>query len=260
MQAPCKCDCMSALSIEFLGVISMNRRIVKKLLPLNCVVLIIMLALSVFLSKAATQVNQTLPIDTGNIIIIDPGHGIPDGGATSCTGVLEADLNLEIGLRLTDLCNFLGIQTVMTRTNRDSIYTEGESISKKKISDTKNRVSLINSIQNGILLSIHQNHFYDSRYSGAQVFYAETKNSDKLAKKLQGDLVAQLNPGSNRKAKKSSGVYIMDHIQCTGVLIECGFLSNIQEECYLRSPEYQKKLCSVVATSCQTYMDQKPVS
>ena len=219
-----------------------------------------MLVISVLLSNAVNQVNQILPIDTGNVIIIDPGHGIPDGGATSCTGVLEADLNLEIGLRLNDLCNFLGIQTVMTRTNRDSVYTEGESISKKKISDTKNRVSLINSIQNGILLSIHQNHFHDSKYSGAQVFYANTEESDTLAIKLQSDMVSHLNPGSNRKAKKSSGVYIMDHIRCTGVLIECGFLSNIQEENFLRSPEYQKKLCSVVATSCQSYMNQKPIS
>lgn len=238
----------------------MKKRIVQKLLPLNCVVLIIMLVLSVSLSKAATQVNQIIPVNTGNIIIIDPGHGMPDGGATSCTGALEADLNLEISLRLNDLCNFLGIQTVMTRTGRDSVYTEGESISMKKISDTKNRVSLINSTQNGILLSIHQNHFTDSKYSGAQVFYAKTENSDTLAKKLQNDFVNHLNPGSKRKAKKSSCVYIMDHIRCTGVLIECGFLSNIQEESYLRSSEYQKKLCSVIVTSCQSYMNQKPLS
>ena len=222
--------------------------------------LITMLLFAVSLSNAATQVNQILPVDVGSIIIIDPGHGMPDGGTTSCTGVLEADINLEIGQRLNDLCNFLGIQTVMTRIDRDSVYTEGESISKKKISDTKNRVSLINRFEKGILLSIHQNHFHDSKYSGAQVFYANTENSDTLAKKLQSDMVTNLNPGSNRKAKKSSGVYIMDHIQCTGVLIECGFLSNLQEESLLRSPEYQKKLCCVIATSCQSYMNQKPAS
>ena len=132
--------------------------------------------------------------------------------------------------------------------------------SQKKISDTKNRVNLINSVQNGILLSIHQNHFYDGKYSGAQVFFAGTNNSDVLARKLQSDLVAKLNPGSNRKAKKSSGVYIMDHIRCVGVLIECGFLSNISEENLLRSADYQKKLCAVIVTSCQSYMNQKPVS
>ena len=139
----------------------------------------------------------------------------------------------------------------MIRTTDTSVYTKGETIAQKKASDLKERVRIVNETGNALLLSIHQNNFPDSRYSGAQVFYAGTQGSEALAKKLQQNLV---NPGSNRKSKKSDGVYIMEHIDCTGVLIECGFLSNAAEEARLRSPEYQKKLCCVIAATVREYL------
>jgi N-acetylmuramoyl-L-alanine amidase len=238
----------------------MGRYTLKKLIPVYCFVLVVMLLLSFGISRAVRQVHQTSPVGTGMTVIIDAGHGLPDGGTTSCTGALEADLNLEISHRLNDLFHLFGINTVMTRTSRDSVYTEGDSIAKKKISDTRNRVAMINKTDNAILLSIHQNHFYDSQYSGAQVFYRNNEESKELANILQSDLVSRLNPDSRRKSKKSTGVYIMEHVQCTGVLIECGFLSNQQEENLLRSQEYQKKLCAVIATSCLSYMNQNSLS
>ena len=106
-----------------------------------------------------------------------------------------------------------------------------------------------------ILLSIHQNTFPDSRYSGAQVFYPPTEGSRELAEALQKALISTLNPGSNRQVKKAEGVYLMAHISCPGVLIECGFLSNPEEESRLRSPEYQKALCCVIAATAAEYAD-----
>lgn len=239
---------------------TMKKQILKKLLPFHCVVLAITLTSAVWLSRTATYVSQIAPVSTGVTVIIDPGHGLPDGGTTSCTGILESDLNLQVSLRLNDLFHLFGINTIMTRTGPDSVYTEGDTIARKKISDIRNRVNMINQTSNAVLLSIHQNHFYDSQYSGAQVFYAGNEESKQLAKKLQSDLVADLNPTSNRKEKKSSGVYLMEHIQCTGVLIECGFLSNQQEESLLRSEGYQKMLCAVIATSCHDYLNQQATS
>lgn len=234
----------------------MKMNVLKKLLPFNCIVLAITILISVAINHAAYQVNQLTPVRTGPTVIIDAGHGMPDGGTTSCTGMLESDLNLEISSRLNDLFHFLGIHTFMTRTDRNSIYTEGNSISQKKISDIRNRVNIVNSTDYAVLLSIHQNHFYDSRYSGAQIFYANNEKSKKLAELMQSEFVSKLNPGNQRKAKKASGVYLMEHIKCTGILIECGFLSNQTEESLLRSSDYQKKLCAVIATSCVSYMNQ----
>lgn len=184
-------------------------------------------------------------------VIIDPGHGGIDGGAVSCTGIEESKLNLEISLRLNDLLHLLGIHTKMTRTEDISIYKEGKTIAAKKISDLKERVRFVNQTENAILISIHQNTFHDTRYCGAQVFY--NKKSD-LANEIQAALIKTLNPTSKRKAKKADGVYLLQNISCPAALVECGFLSNYSEEALLRSAEYQKKLCCVIAASLSCYI------
>jgi len=185
----------------------------------------------------------------GHVLVIDPGHGGVDGGATSCTGKLESAYNLQISLRLRDLFHLLGYRTRMIRTTDTSIYTTGETIAVQKMSDLKERVRIANERENNVLISVHQNYFADSKYSGAQVFYPDTTGSKELAEALQTALVTALNPGSNRKCKKSSGIYLMEHIQCTGVLIECGFLSNPSEEAKLSDAAYQQKLCCVIAAT-----------
>ena len=205
-------------------------------------------------SRAVTVFTETAPPVRSHTIIIDPGHGGVDGGATSCTGVLESKFNLEISLRLGDLLRLMGYNVSLIRTEDISVYREGETIAQKKISDLKERVRMVNGTENALLLSIHQNQFADGKYSGAQVFYAGTGDSQTLAKQLQADFVRYLNPGSRRQEKKSSGVYLMEHIRCPGVLIECGFLSNPEEEAKLRSTAYQQKLCAVIACGVSEYL------
>ena len=187
-------------------------------------------------------------------IIIDAGHGGVDGGATSCTGKLESAYNLEIALRLRDVFHLLGYPTRMIRTTDTSIYTKGDTIAAQKMSDLKERVRIVNESERNILVSIHQNNFSDSRYSGAQVFYPDTEGSRELADAMQRALVMSLNPGSNRKIKQAKGIYLMEHIRCPAVLIECGFLSNPEEEARLRDPDYQKKLSSVIAATVSGYL------
>ena len=200
-------------------------------------------------SMAVTVISEELPFVRKHCIVIDPGHGGEDGGATSCTGRMESEYNLAISKKLDDLLHLLGYQTRMTRTSDVSIYTTGDTIARKKISDLKERVRIVNETPGAVFISIHQNQFSDSRYSGAQVFYAKTDGSKELGQKLQSELVTALNPGSNRKSKPISGVYLMENIQCTGGLIECGFLSNPREEAKLRNAEYQKKLCCVIGAT-----------
>lgn len=205
-------------------------------------------------NRAVTVMAESQPIERETCIVIDAGHGGIDGGATSCTGRLESAYNLEISMRLNDLFHLLGYDTRMIRTTDTSVYTKGETIAQQKVSDLKERVRIVNETENALLLSIHQNNFSDGRYSGAQVFYAQTEESEALAKLLQTALVESLNPGSNRKSKKSDGVYLMEHIDRTGVLVECGFLSNPEEEARLRDPEYQRKLCCVIAATVSSFL------
>jgi len=205
-------------------------------------------------SRAVTVISESLPLARSHCIIIDPGHGGIDGGATSCSGKLESQFNLEIALRLNDLMHLLGYDTGMIRTTDISVYTKGDTIAQKKISDLKERARIVNETENALLISIHQNTYPDARYSGAQVFYSRKEDSVTLAKQLQAAFTAVLNKGSKRQCKPAEGVYLMEHIDCTGVLIECGFLSNQQEEALLRDASYQKKLCCVIASTLSIYL------
>lgn len=211
-------------------------------------------------NKVITVISENQPIQNRNCFIIDAGHGGVDGGAVSCTGAYESHINLQIALRLNDLMHLLGYETKMIRSTDISVYTSGESIAAKKSSDLKERVRIVNSTQNGILLSIHQNHFSDSFYSGAQMFYPKTNGSEILAKQLQQAFIATLNPGSNRQAKPAESLYLMKHIEKTGVLIECGFLSNYEEEAKLKDPQYQKNICCVIASACNAYLNSQQIT
>lgn len=218
----------------------------KTFAPFYLLVIVGVLILVQWGSRTVTVMSESAPLTDRPCIIIDAGHGGVDGGATSCTGVLESQINLEIALRLDDLCHLLGMDTKMIRTTDISVYTEGESISQKKVSDLKHRVNIINETPNAILISIHQNYFSDGRYSGAQVFYPKGEQSRQLAEAMQQAFTVT---GSKRNAKPSQGVYLMEHIQCRGLLVECGFLSNPEEEAKLRSADYQKILCSIIAST-----------
>lgn len=226
----------------------------KAMIPVYLAVLVGCLCVAHIGSRAVTVMVQNTSIEDRACIVIDAGHGGIDGGATSCSGVLESQINLQIALRLDDLLHFLGHDTLMIRTTDTSVYTEGSTIAAQKVSDLKNRVKMVNGTENAVLVSIHQNTFSDGRYNGAQVFYANDGNSITLAKALQASFIDTLNPGSNRRCKPSDGIYLMQHIEKPGVLIECGFLSNAEEDAKLNTPSYQQKIVCVIASCLSDHL------
>ena len=115
-------------------------------------------------------------------------------------------------------------------------------------------MATVNETPEALLVSIHQNHFPDSRYSGAQVFYKPNNESAELATRLQTAFVQAINYGSNRKSKKADGIYLMEKVQLPAILVECGFLSNYQEEAKLRDDQYQKQVAAVIAATCSTFL------
>lgn len=221
------------------------------------VVYVVVILLFTVLSLAGNEAVNAFSNVAQNThrVIIDAGHGGVDGGAVSCTGIYESSINLDFALKLNDLLHLLGIRTVMIRTTDESVYTEGTTIAAKKVSDLKERVRIVNGTPNALLISIHQNYFHDGRYSGSQVFYGGQKESKQLAEHLQGSFRAYMDANNTRQAKKSSGVYLMEHSNCPAVLIECGFLSNPSEERQLLDESYQKKMCSVIAATLSQYLN-----
>ena len=225
----------------------------RKMIYLYILILLLFLIVPLLGNHAVTVIANTS--EPNHTIVIDAGHGGVDGGAVSCTGVYESHINLEIAEKLEDLMHLLGLRTVMIRNTDSSIHTQGNTIAAKKVSDIKERIRIVESTSNAILISIHQNNFSDQRYSGAQVFYNSHPISRDLAEKLQSDFRLNLNPNNRRQIKKSSGVYLMEHIGCPGILVECGFLSNPAEEEKLRDQTYQKRICSVISTTISQFLN-----
>ena len=230
----------------------------KKYLPIYAMTLCCFLLVSLLTSRAVTTVAQAELAKPGVTIVVDPGHGGEDGGALSCTGVPESRLNLEISLKLRDLLHFMGYSTRMVRETDVSIHSEGAgTIAQKKVSDLRNRVALVNATDNALLISIHQNQFPESKYFGAQVFYAPTEGSRELAEGTQSLLISALNPQSSRRCKSAGEVYLMKNIHCTGILVECGFLSNPMEEARLRDGAFQQKLCCVIVCALDQFLTER---
>lgn len=226
----------------------------KKFWPLYLITAILCIAATIGADQAVTTLAENAPLDRSITLVIDAGHGGEDGGATSCTGVLESQINLEIALRLRDLCHLLGYKTLMIRTSDVSVYTEGNSIAQKKVSDLRQRVRIVNETENALLISIHQNTFPVGKYSGAQVFYNDEADAKELAQHMQLVFIETINPGSNRKCKPSDGIYLMEKVEKTGVLVECGFLSNPEEEAQLRTSQYQQRICCVIVSALSSYL------
>ena len=198
-------------------------------------------------------VSVFAPAERGNLVwVVDPGHGGEDGGAVSPEGVTESRLNLEIALRLNDLLHFTGQQTVMTRTEDVSIHTQGETIRARKASDIRNRVELVNGMENAVLLSIHQNSLPSSPVThGAQVFWNRQEGGETLAQVIQDALNSTINVGNEKHTKKiPDTIYLMKHVTVPAALVECGFLSNTEETRMLQQSSYQIKLAAAITAGC----------
>lgn len=177
-------------------------------------------------------------------VILDAGHGGEDGGASTAAGEKESSINLAIVLKTRALMAFLGVEPKLTRETDISLHSDGaKTIRQKKVSDLKNRVTLIENTPNALLISVHQNHFTDSRYSGAQVFFNDKDISCQWGDNAQEVLRQVLDPDNDRKAKRvPSGIYLFDRISCPAILVECGFLSNGAEAALLCTSAYQRKV------------------
>lgn len=217
---------------------------------ISAVYFVIFSAVRYNLEQTSAELAQQPPT-----IVVDAGHGGVDGGTTGTAGTRESHLNLIIAQRVEKMLAFCGFRTHMIRSADISLHSEdSQTISQKKVSDLKQRVKIINDMPSAVVVSIHQNHFSDDSYSGAQVFYGSAEGSKMLAQQLQAALREGVDPHNRRQCKQASSVYLMENITCPGALLECGFLSNRQEEQRLILPNYQKKIACAVSVALAQYI------
>ncbi len=233
----------------------------------NSMLLLLMFALCgmgirVALSNADGYDHDALPTvaQTNNkelVFILDAGHGGMDGGCSSADGIPEKGINLNIMLALRDWLEAFGYRVEVTRERDRSIHDQGiEGIANQKSSDMDNRLELFNKYDNAVCISIHQNQFTDPKYSGAQMFYANTNNkSEGLAQHLQTQFREQLQPQNHREIKQcGSELFLCYYCENPTVMVECGFLSNPDEAALLTTEEYQHKVAFTIFSGIQEWL------
>ncbi|MCP8971148.1 N-acetylmuramoyl-L-alanine amidase CwlD [Ectobacillus ponti] len=231
------------------------RRIKLISFVLAAVILIVLVRYEFNLSKSWRAWN--LPL-SGKIIVLDAGHGGPDGGAVGGEDIVEKDINLEIAKHLRDYLQEQGALVIMTRIKDEDLAEEDtKSYSRRKAQDLKERVELINNSKADLFISIHLNAIPISDSKGAQTFYYRSLvENERAAKFVQAELRTSLE-NTHRLAKTINHVYLLKHSKVPGVLVEAGFLSNVNERYLLNSEEYQKKVAAAIYRGALRYFTEK---
>ncbi len=206
--------------------------------------------------SSITKEASSTPI-SNHIVIIDAGHGLPDGGATDAQNNFEATLNLEVALKLQKILEASNCTVILTRSDENGIYEENAStIRQKKVSDMKNRVSIANTSNAEAFISIHMNKSTDNS-SGWQTFYKkDCYTSKELANFIQQNINYSMLKENKRSIKPIDNIYLAKNLSIPFVLVECGFLSNSEEAINLQNDEYQEKLAWGIYTGIMDYFNK----
>lgn len=178
-------------------------------------------------------------------------------GAESSNGITEAEINLKIALKIQQLLEQSGCTVILTRSDENEIYDAGsDTIREKKVSDMKNRVKIGNESSADIFVSIHLNKISQSQYDGWQTFYkTNSEESKKLAVNIQNNLNEAMQKNNSRTPAQLNTVYLMKYVEIPITIVECGFLSNPEEEEMLQTDEYQDKLAWGIYNGINDYFN-----
>ena len=231
---------------------------VKTIYLIILAVLLISFCIVMFSAFSNITAHTSADIDDRITVIIDAGHGGEDGGA-EVDGILEKDINLSIADKLADTLRLCGVRVTAIRDEDISVYDDSaQTLREKKVSDLKHRVEIVNGSENNILVSIHQNKFDNSAYSGAQVFYSSNNDKSRvLAESIRNSVVSLLQNDNTRELKPAnSDIYLLDNATVPAVIVECGFLSNDEERAKLLDSGYQSEMAYSIAMGVLEYIDQ----
>lgn len=188
-------------------------------------------------------------------VVVDAGHGEPDGGAVGVGGTLEKDVNLAIAQKLREVLEGKGFTVIMTREGDNGIYDESaDTIRKMKVSDMNNRLDIIKKSGADLFLSIHMNSFGDKSVHGLHIFYdKEHPEIEEAAKKIQDNIGKVTGADIHAVKTADNKLFLMKHAPVPSILVECGFLSNPEEEQKLIDERYQAKIAWAIASALENY-------
>jgi len=240
---------------------SIQRLIGRKCGTLRMSVLIVLCALSIGLMQdRAEPVQAPAPTLTGLTVALDPGHGGYDGGARARdSGIWEKEITLQIALAAEQVLTERGAKVVLTRRTDEDFAQEDLTGKARKRSDLQKRLDLAEEAGADVFLSIHLNEYRSRSESGPQVFYQRCADAGRLLSgALQEALIQTLHPAKERKAM--AGDYYVLRGPLPAALVECGFLSNADEEKLLLDPAYQRRIGEALAAGLETYVSLREKS
>lgn len=217
-----------------------NKSFLKKVCFFACCAIFVV---SVLLSYNMLILTRAVPAPAF-VVALDPGHGGIDGGTVGVTtGKDENYLNLCYAKTLQTILQNYGISAPLTRKNLGGLYSPFAQ--NKKLDDMEKRVQAVKAARADVLVSIHMNSFPLSSTRGAQVFFrAEDENSCVLAECIQQVFVQTLPLA--RPTTSVGDYYILNELDIPCVIVECGYLSNPEEEALLVQEEYQNLVCGAI--------------
>ena len=189
------------------------------------------------------------------VVVVDAGHGGTDPGKVGVDGSLEKDINLAVAERLKTYLEQDDVKVIMTRETDTGLYSETDS--RKKMADMKKRCEIIEESGADLVVSIHQNSYHEESVSGGQVFYYRDSSKGKaLAKILQDRFDYVLGDQNRRLPKANANYYLLLHVKCPIVIVECGFLSNAAEAEKLCTETYQDRVAWSIHKGILQYIAQ----
>ncbi len=203
--------------------------------------------------------SWSLPL-SGKTIVIDPGHGGPDGGAKGADDTHEKGISLEVSKKLRDYLQQSGALVYLTREeDKDLADADTRGLSKRKSEDIRKRLQFIHDKEADFFVTIHLNAIPSPRWSGAQTFYyPKFPESKHLAQMIQAEIVRNLE-NTDREALSINGIYLLKHAEIPGSLVEIGFLSNEQERELLKQEDYQRQMAGSIYEGILRYMTEEVV-
>jgi len=209
------------------------------------------------MSGADNTSEEMTEVQNAQTIVLDPGHGGDDPGMIGESGISEKVLNLVYAKKLAALLEAEGYKVVLTRTTEDGLYDADAS--NKKAQDMQRRVAVIEAEDPVLTVSIHQNSYpEDSSVKGPQVFYYEqSAEGEKLATAIQDSLNVELEIERPRVQKGNTTYYILKRSVSTTVIVECGFLTNPEEELLLQEEAYQDQMAQAICDGILDYLEDR---
>ncbi|WP_404450901.1 N-acetylmuramoyl-L-alanine amidase CwlD [Virgibacillus necropolis] len=207
-------------------------------------------------SPVSTWSSWSLPL-AGKTIVLDPGHGGPDGGAVGKDKTLEKGITLTVAKKIQSYLQQTGAIVYLTREkDTDLADPDTKSLSRRKAEDLRNRLQIIEDKEADFFLSIHLNALPSTKWSGAQTFYyPKSDKSEHLAKMIQAEIIRNLG-NTDRTALPLTGMYLLKHANAPGALVEIGFLSNERERELLKETDYQEKMAASVYNGILRYVTE----